>query len=184
MDNINILELKKTLKQTFKDELDVNTLINTLDTRQNDKILDKSKKQIQTTKNKMLQSIGLEGDVVKDYHHKLKEYMYVDDISELNYGAYIRWISLHKYNIDTETVEDDLYDDKTEHHNQTKQKKVPRLEKGGFLADIMFVDGGILLRIQTITRLYFNIYFDKCMIFQRLDENQQLLLELLEYTNN
>ena len=155
-----IVDLEE-LQQMLPDDMDINALLDTLDTQQNDKIIDKNKQQIQNMKNKMLQSIGLDKDKLIHYHKCLKEYMYIDDISELNYGSYLRWIPL----------------------DILEKKKEIKLVNGGFLTDIIFADKGILLKIRIFGTRFLNIYFDKCMIFQKLTDNEQILLELIQYVN-
>lgn len=156
-DFVNLDELRDMLP----DNMDINALLDTLDTPQNDKIIDKNKQSIQNMKNKMLQSIGLERDKLIQYNKSLKDYMYVDDISELNYGSYLRWIPL----------------------DVIEKKKEIKLVNGGFLTDINFADKGIILKIKIFGNRFLNIYFDKCMIFQKLSENEQILLELIQYVN-
>ena len=86
---------------------------------------------------------------------KLKDYKYVIDLEELKEGSYIRWIPL---------INKDYY-----------------LTNGGFIIEVNFSENGISLLIKGINNSFFKIIFDKCIIFQKLNKQENILLLTLDY---
>ena len=86
---------------------------------------------------------------------KLKDYKYVIDLEELKEGSYIRWISLKN---------EDYY-----------------LTNGGFIIEVIFTENGIQLLIKGINNSFFKIIFDQCIIFQKLNKQENILLLTLDY---
>ena len=86
---------------------------------------------------------------------KLKDYKYVIDLEELKEGSYIRWISLKN---------EDYY-----------------LTNGGFIVEVIFTENGIQLLIKGINNSFFKIIFDQCIIFQKLNKQENILLLTLDY---
>ena len=56
--------------------------------------------KIKNIKNDILQKLQLDKETLKDYHKKLKNYRYIDEINELKYGNFIRSINLNKETLD------------------------------------------------------------------------------------
>ena len=75
-------------------ELNVNQLLNALENESNTSIMNLTSSKIKDIKNNMLQSLQLERKQLKIFHKKLKEYRYCSDMSDLQFGYYIRWIPL------------------------------------------------------------------------------------------
>ena len=73
-------------------DLDVNSLLNALENETNASIMKLNTKKIKQHKNDILQKLQLQKNTLKTYHNKLKHYRYCSDISDLQYGYYIRWI--------------------------------------------------------------------------------------------
>ncbi len=69
-------------------------LINALDNENNASIMKYNIRMIKSIKNDYLQKLLLPKTILKDFHNKLEDYRYVDDLSDINYGRYIRWINL------------------------------------------------------------------------------------------
>ena len=65
-----------------------------LDNEDNSSIIKLTRSKIKEIKNNNLQKLQLDREKLKDYHKKLEEYRYVEDISDIRYGFYIRWINL------------------------------------------------------------------------------------------
>ena len=74
--------------------LDVDRLLNALENENNESLLDLNKEKISTMKNDILQKLNIKNDKLKLFHKKLKLYRYVDNVEDINYGSFIRWISL------------------------------------------------------------------------------------------
>jgi hypothetical protein len=86
---------------------------------------------------------------------KLKDYKYVIDLEELKEGSFIRWITQKN---------EDYY-----------------LTNGGFIVEVIFTENGILLLIKGINSSFFKIVFDQCIIFQKLNKQENILLLTLDY---
>ena len=69
-------------------------LVKALDNENNASIMNYNSRMIKSIKNDYLQKLLLSKEKLKDYHNKLKNYRYVDDLSDIQYGRYIRWINL------------------------------------------------------------------------------------------
>ena len=69
-------------------------LLNALENNTNSSIINLNSSKIKTIKNNILQKLQLERDVLKLFHKKLKDYRYVDGMHDIEYGYYVRWISL------------------------------------------------------------------------------------------
>jgi len=66
-----------------------------LDNENNEGIQKYNTKLIKQIKNDYLQKLLLSREKLLDFHSKLKGYRYVDDLSDIQYGRYIRWINLN-----------------------------------------------------------------------------------------
>ena len=77
-----------------KSNLNEEYLIKSLDNENNVGIENLSTRKIKAIKNDYSQQLQLSREKLKEYHNKLKEYRFVDDLTNIQYGRYIRWISL------------------------------------------------------------------------------------------
>ena len=73
---------------------DITDILKAVDNEGNENIMKYTRESIHKMKNDILQQLHLRIPVLKDYHKKLKRFRYVDDLSDLNYGSYIRWINI------------------------------------------------------------------------------------------
>ena len=69
-------------------------LMNALENESNGSIMDLTNGKIKEYKNNILQKLQFTREKLKDTHKKLKQYRYVRDMNDLEYGYYIRWIPL------------------------------------------------------------------------------------------
>ena len=130
---------------------------NALNNENNEGIMKLTKREIMNTKNDILQQIGLSSSELKDIHKRLKDYRYIDEIDDINYGSYIRWIPLNK--------ENDI-----------------RLRNGGIICDIKILDNGIHIFCKNGFRLM-QIKFDENLVFQKLTQQEKIILNVLNYIN-
>ena len=65
-------------------------LLNALENETNASIMRLNSNKIKEIKNNMLQKLQLDRDELKIIHKKLNHYRYCSDISDLQYGYYIR----------------------------------------------------------------------------------------------
>ena len=137
--------------------LNINTLLKALDNQDNESIMNVDFKEIQKIKNDMLQKIGLSRQKLKEYHKSLKMYRYIDELPELRYGSYIRWISL-------------------------KNPENITLSNGGIVCDIK-VNEGINIICRNNMHRFFQFKMGECLVFQKLSQQEQVILSALNYLN-
>jgi hypothetical protein len=135
---------------------DVEQLLKSLDNEDNAFLIEQTRASIQKAKNDALQNIGLSGQELKTIHKKLKHYRYIEDLANLKYGAYIRWFRI----TDPENI---------------------RLTNGGTILDIKIYNEGCNVLCKNRMNRIFEIKFDHCMIFQKLTDQEQVLLDVLTY---
>jgi|TARA_B110000495_G_scaffold29864_1_gene22726 hypothetical protein len=133
-------------------------LLKSLDNENNSSMNNLSSKKIKSMKNDYLQQLQLSREKLKEYHTKLKEYRYVDDLSDIQYGRYIRWINL-------------------------KDPTNISLTQGGLIIDIKICQGGIQVVCKNFRNKKFQIKIDECFIFQKLTDQEKIILSALDYLN-
>ena len=138
-------------------ELDINQLMKALDNQNNESIMNIDHQKIKKIKNDMLQRLGLSREKLKIYHKSLKQYRYIDEIPELRFGSYIRWISL-------------------------KNPDNIKLSNGGLVCDIKIENGVKIVCKNNINR-FFEFKMDECLVFQKLSPQEQVILSALDYLN-
>ena len=74
--------------------MDIDNLINALENKSNETIINLDFEKIAKIKNDILQQLGLPNSILKKFNKLLKEYRFIDEIPELEFGRYIRWINL------------------------------------------------------------------------------------------
>jgi hypothetical protein len=131
-------------------------LINALDNENNASIMKYNIRMIKSIKNDYLQKLLLPKTILKDFHNKLEDYRYVDDLSDIHYGRYIRWINL-------------------------KDPEKIVLTRGGIIIDIKILSNGIHLVCKNQKNNRFQIKIDECYIFQKITEQEKILLSVLDY---
>ena len=131
-------------------------LIKALDNENNASIMKYNIRMIKSIKNDYLQKLLLSKEILKDFHKKLANYRYVDDLSDIHYGRYIRWINLND------------------------PKKIV-LTRGGMIIDIKILSNGIHIVCKNQNNNRFQIKIDECYIFQKLTEQEKVLLSVLDY---
>ena len=110
---------------------------------------------IKKAKLDMLKTLLDNPNEIKEYYKLLKEYRYVDELDELRYGSYIRWINIA-----------------TDPPSLT-------LLRGGFIADITNKNGiNILCKNRN---KFFTIKMDRSVLFQKNTNQEKLLIEILDH---
>ena len=77
---------------------------------------------VKEEKNDILQQLQLPRELLKEYHEKLKNYRYINNIDGLESGHYIRWINLKDI-------------EKSQQSPKHKQLYIPPINKGGYLCE-------------------------------------------------
>jgi hypothetical protein len=138
--------------------LDLDKLMKALDNENNDGILDNNNQNIAKIKNDILQQLNLPREKLIKIHKSLKDYKYVDDLQDINYGCYVRCISL-------------------------KDPKNIKLTTGGIICDIKIIDNGILVICKNNFNKFFQFKMDENLIFQKLTDQEKVLLSVVDYLN-
>ena len=81
--------------------MSINDILNKLDNDTDSNIINLTSHKIKDIKNNMLQKLQLPRDDLKSLHKKLKDYRYCSDLTDLQSGNYLRWISVKAESIDS-----------------------------------------------------------------------------------
>ena len=138
-------------------------LLKALDSDKTNTIMKTSKSELKQEKNDVLQQLHLSKEKLKEFHERLKNYRYIDNIDGLESGHYIRWINIK--------------DIITSKENNTEIK----LYKGGHLCDINIYNEEIYLIIKPIYNHHFKIKMSEIIIFKQFTDDELLILSALKY---
>ena len=95
MDENKILKYDGVVNEDETQET-IDKLLKTLENDKYEDILELSFSKIKSIKNDILQQLQLPREKIKEFHKKLKEYRYIDEVDEFKLGNYIRTINLKK----------------------------------------------------------------------------------------
>lgn len=137
---------------------EIDNLLKGLDNEENISLLELDMRVIKQQKNDILQRMQFSGDKLKEYHKKLKNYRYIDEIKDLRYGSFLRWFNISK----TDNI---------------------KLSFGGLLCDIKIVDDGVHLICKNFKNKHMQIKMEECIIFQKLSDQEHVILDVLGYLN-
>lgn len=138
--------------------MDVNKLLKALDDDSNETLLNFTTKSIRVMTLKILKELQLPKKETIDMFNKLKDYKYVDEMNELKYGTFIRWIPI---------------EDPTNIY----------LTKGALFCEMKITDDGVFCVCKNFgySARHFQISMDKNLIFQKLTEQELVLLSALDH---
>jgi len=139
-------------------DFDVSRLLNALDNEENEAVMQLDHVKIGKIKNDVLQRLGLPSKELRALHKKLKFYRFVDELPDLKYGSYIRWIPL----IDPENI---------------------RLTTGGIVCEMKVTDSGIAVVCKNRLNRMFQLIISENLIFQKLTDQEQIILSAMDYLN-
>jgi len=135
--------------------LNIDSIMTALENEKNSDILDMDYSSFNQMKNDALQRLLLPRETLKRYNASLKHYRYVDELPELNVGAYIRWINL----INPKNI---------------------KLTNGGVVCDIK-IDDDVTILCRNRMNLMFQLRFSSCIVFQKLTYQEKVLLSALKF---
>lgn len=138
--------------------MDINKLLIALENDNNESLIQLNYEKIANDKNTILQQLHLPKEILKSLSKQLKTYRHVDDLDNLRYGSYIRWISL-----------------------KNKHKDTVRLTNGGLLCHLKQVSDDIHLVCKNSRGMLFQLNMTENIIFQKLNEQEQVILSALKY---
>jgi hypothetical protein len=141
-------------------DFDVEKLLKALDNEDNADVMQLNYEQISKEKNDILQNLKQPREKLKELNKKLKDYRYVDSIESLKYGTHIRWISLK--NPDPLSI---------------------KLTNGGIIVKIEVNKDDIYIMVKNNMNYFITIKMSENLIFQKLMNQEQILLTAIKYLN-
>jgi len=140
--------------------MDVNKLYKALDDESNESLLNFTTKKILEMNLKIINELQLERSKSLEIMKKIKGYKYVDELSDLKYGTYIRWIPI----------------------NDPNPYKI-QITKGALFCDFKIKDDGVYIICKNYgySNKHFQIKLDENLVFQKLTEQEQVLLCALDH---
>ena len=138
--------------------MDVNKLLQALDDEKNESLLNFTTDKIKEMNLNILKELHLSKKDTLELLRKLNDYKYIDEMNELKYGSYIRWIPIEDVN--------NIY-----------------LTRGAIFCEIKITDNGVFCNCKNFgfkTR-HFQISMDKNLIFQKFTDQELVLLSCLDH---
>jgi len=138
--------------------MDTNKLLKALDDESNDTLMNFTTKKIREMNLKILKELELPKKDLIVIFNKLKDYKYVDEMNDLKYGTFIRWIPIE----DPTNIQ---------------------LTKGALFCEMKITDDGVFCICKNFgfPPRHFQISMDKNLIFQKLTDQELVLLSALDH---
>ena len=138
--------------------MDVNKLLKALDDETNETLFNFTSDKIKEMNLNVLKELQLPRKDTLEILRKLQDYKYVDEMNDLKYGTYIRWIPIENPN--------NIY-----------------LAKGAIFCEMKITDNGVscVCKNYGYKTNHFQIEMDKNLIFQKLTNQELVLLSALDH---
>jgi hypothetical protein len=138
--------------------MDVNKLLKALDDETNESLFNFTTEKIREMTSKILKELHLPKKETNDIFNKLSNYKYVDEMNDLKYGTFIRWIPIEDVN--------NIH-----------------LTKGALFCEMKITDDGVFCVCKNFgfPSRHFQISMDKNLIFQKLTDQELVLLSALDH---
>jgi hypothetical protein len=152
----------------LKSTLNIDAIIKTIENVDMDYLGDRSLSDISFEIFNSLKELKLSNDTIAEYCDKLSEYRLIDQLFQLHKGKHVRWIRIPShFQSDHEKIKTKTFD----------EDKIPRpvLTNGGIVVDIKFTNTSAQILCKNKDR-FVQYKFDDCLTFQKLSEDEQLLL--------
>ena len=147
----------KTKSNTNKpNSLDIDKLEKALDNNSNESIINFTTEKIKEMNWKIIQELKLDKLLALDYLGKLKGYKYVDELTDLKHGGFVRWIPI----IDPDHLP---------------------LNQCGIVCDIKITDEGVFITCKNFMHRHYNFKMDDVIIFQKLTSQELVILSALDH---
>jgi len=132
-------------------ELDINKLLKTLDNDDNAYILKLNYTLIEKQKKQILSQLHLDTESYTNINNKLKDYRFIDELPDMIYGSYIRWISI-------------------------KHVEPIKLVIGGIVCEMKVEDAGIIIVCKNRFNRFFQFNMNDVLVFKKLSEQEKVVL--------
>lgn len=138
--------------------MDIQLLLKAIENDNNEYILNFNTQKLKEMNYQIIKELNLEDEKTNILCNKLQDYKYIDEINDLKQGTIIRWISL----INPENI---------------------KLSNAAIFCDFKMFDSGTycLCKSQNYPFKIFQISMDKNLIFQKLTNQEKILLFALDH---
>jgi len=138
--------------------MDVQKLLKALDDESNETLLNFTSDKIKEMNLNILKELHLPRKDTLEILKKLQDYKYVDEMNELKYGAYIRWIPIE----DPTNI---------------------NLTKGALFCEMKITTDGVfyICKNYGYKCRHFQLSMDKNLVFQKLTNQELVLLAALDH---
>lgn len=139
--------------------MDTQKLLLALENESNDGIMNLTTKKINQINLKVVNHLDLDKEDKLELMKKIRGYKYVDELDELKYGAFIKWIPI------------------------SDSKYMP-LHSGGMICDIKLTDNGVYIVCKNFKHRHFQFKMGECLIFQKLSTQENIILSALDHLSS
>lgn len=145
------------------DELNINE-VEALDSiiENNPTMMNMTKKKISNAKKNILHDIGLSSSMHREMTLKLEQYKFIDDVDNIRLGAPISWIYVK--NIESSSA--------------------LKLKYGATTCRVDDLDQDINIVCKNIRGKFFTLKLSENILFQKLSDQEEVLLYAMEYINS
>ena len=148
---------------SFDNKMNIEDILHSLDNDRNLSISKLTYDKINNMKYNMLQRIGMNDEELESMLLKLGDYRYVEELQDIQHGAFIRYIPL------------------TSKNNLNRNDSEIILKNGGFICDIKILGSGVHLLCRNHFRKIFQLKLDEVLIFQKLSNQEEIILSVFDY---
>ena len=139
--------------------MDIHSLLHALNNENNETIVDLDYSTIAKHKNDLLQQLHLPREELIKIQKQLKPYRSINNLEDLRFGSYVRWIPL-------------------------KNPEKIKVTNGGIVCDIKEINADIHIKCKNRMNRMFQIKMSEIILFQKLSEQEQVILKALNYLDN
>lgn len=150
--------------ESYDDKMNIEDVLHSLDNDKNLSISKLTYDKINNMKYNILERLGMNDDELESILHKLADYRYVEELQDIQHGAFIRYIPLTSKNGEKEGDNSDII-----------------LKNGGFICDIKILGSGVHLLCRNHFRRIFQIKLDEVLVFQKLSNQEEIILSVFDY---
>jgi hypothetical protein len=142
-------------------DIDIEKLLKSVDNEDNAYLMNQTTAKIRKRTLEILKKLHLSDEETKLMADKLKEYRYIEELSEMKYGGFLRWINI--------SDPDNLF-----------------LTTGAFFCEAKLIeneneDSRVVIRYKNFMGRIFQFRMEECLIFQKLNQQELVLLAALDH---
>lgn len=141
------------------EDQNIGKLMIALDNHKYEHLLNQTSRTIEETKIQMILNLHLSKKEYQKILNNLKHYQFVDELPDMKYGSYIRWINL------------------------TNVENI-KLTNGGIVCEIKMEEKGIIIVCKNNMNRLFQLNMNEALIFRKLTNQELILLSALDYISD